>query len=161
MIFQKDEKNLVISYFFPPYADTGGIVVTKRLLEENTNFDILQNNINTEKDENLNNIIKDKINLRIILNTPIEKNWEWVNIKQFIQEGIKYLEDISEEKAYDTIYSRSMPRHAHYLAYEYKKRHPETKWVAEFSDPIIYDIYGEKRINSPLNDEEYLKEFEI
>ena len=36
----------------------------------------------------------------------------------------------------DIIYSRSMWAGSHVAAYMYKKKYPETKWYAEFSDPI-------------------------
>lgn len=158
MIFPENKKNLVISYFFPSYINTGGTVVAKRIIEEKQTVDVLQNDTkNTPKDESLNNILDNYIDLRIVLDAPYEIDWTWESIKSFTEKGMNILNNISKEKPYDTIYSRSMPRQSHYLAYEYKKQYPETTWTAEFSDPIIFDIYGEKRIKSQLNDQEYLK----
>ena len=153
----KENKNLIISYFFPPYTNTGGTVVAKRIIEKKEKVDILQNHIgNTTQDESLNNLLNQYINLRIILDAPYEPNWTWESIKSFINKGMEQLNNISKETPYTHIYSRSMPRQSHYLAYQYKQEYPETKWTAEFSDPIIFDIYGKERKASPINDPEYL-----
>jgi len=34
---------------------------------------------------------------------------------------------------------------SHFLAFEYKIKHPKVKWTAEFSDPLLYDIKGNIR----------------
>ena len=152
------EKNLIISYYFPPYTNTGGTVIAKRIIKKEEKVDILQNHIsNIQVDEELNNIINPYIDLRIILDAPDTPNWTWTSIKSFIDKGMEQLNNISKETPYTNIYSRSMPRQSHYLAYHYKQKYPETKWTAEFSDPIIFDIYAKERKASPINDPEYIE----
>jgi hypothetical protein len=154
----KKTKELIISYFFPKYSDTGGIVIAKRIISKGKKVDVLQNYIeNLDQDESFNNFIEDYINRRIILHAPYENIWMWDSIKPFITEGMEQLNRIKEEEGiYNSIYSRSMPRQSHLLAFEYKIENPETKWVAEFSDPIIFDIYGKERIKSKINDDKFI-----
>ncbi|MBX7076074.1 MAG: hypothetical protein K1X33_02010 [Methanobacteriaceae archaeon] len=155
---EKKAKDLIISYFFPSYADTGGFVVAKRVISNGKKVDILQNYIeNINKDESLNGIVDKFIENRIVLHAPYTQIWKWDSIKPFIIEGMEKLNKISKDKnSYKSIYSRSMPRQAHYLGFEYKIEHPETKWIAEFSDPILFDIYGKKRATK-LNDDNYIE----
>lgn len=45
----------------------------------------------------------------------------------------------------EVVYSRSLFPGSHIAAYEYKLRHPEVKWYAEFSDPLAYGVDNQPR----------------
>jgi hypothetical protein len=56
---------------------------------------------------------------------------------------------------YSELYSRAMFPASHFLAFEYKLKYPNVKWVAEFSDPLLYDTEGKIRY-SKIEDTEFL-----
>ena len=48
--------------------------------------------------------------------------------------------ELAETVRPEVIYSRAFFIGSHMAAYQYKKRHPEVKWYAEFSDPVAYAV---------------------
>lgn len=46
----------------------------------------------------------------------------------------------------EIVYSRALFVGSHMAAYEYKKKHPNVKWYAEFSDPIAYGTDNQPRV---------------
>lgn len=146
---------LIISYCFPPYVDTSGNVMGKRLRNMNEVVDVIFNKMDKvrTKDYNLNYLVDDLIDERIeVPSYPSFSNWK--AIEEFCQIGIGKLK---EDKQYKEIYSRAMWPGSHFLAYLYKKSNPKVKWVAEFSDPILLDIHGKSR-EASIENESFLKE---
>lgn len=158
MVNEKCSKDLIISYFFPEYVDTGGFVVAKRIIENGKKVDVIQNHIeNVALDNSLNDLINEYVEDKIVLHAYDAEKWEWSVIKPFIKEGMVELNNQKSKKGvYKSIYSRAMPTPAHFLAFEYKTQNPDTKWTAEFSDPVLFDNYGKER-NTKLKDEKYIK----
>src|SRR5690606_24324268 len=76
----------------------------------------------------------------------------WKAISQFTKMGINEIDDVE----YESIYSRVMWPASNFLAYEYKANRPQTKWIAEFSDPILLDINSEIR-KAELDDKKFIK----
>lgn len=140
-------KDLIISYCFPPYVDTGGNIVAKRIRERNQVVDVIYNNVGKirNKDIRLNKIVEDLIDDRIeIQSYPSFSNWK--SIREFCEIGLLKIKELENKKDnYRSVYSRVMFPASHFLAFEYKVSNPETKWIAEFSDPVLYDIYSKKR----------------
>jgi poly(ribitol-phosphate) beta-N-acetylglucosaminyltransferase len=154
-IINKDEaKTLVIAYCFPPYSDTSANVMAKRLRERGEIVDVVYNKMDRVRkiDSKTNRLVNDLIDERIEISTYSSFS-SWSPIEDFIEQGMKR---ISKSKKYNTIYSRSMWPGSHFLAFEYKRNHPDVKWVAEFSDPIRFDIHGKER-NVPLESKKYLR----
>ncbi|MCA1064605.1 glycosyltransferase (plasmid) [Rossellomorea sp. AcN35-11] len=143
---------LVISYCFPPYVDTAGTVMAKRILEANEAVDVVYNKMDNvrPKDMNLDKLVDHMIEERFpIPSYSSFSNWKAIN--EFAKSGIEKL-----NKSYSKIYSRAMWPGSHFLAYEYKKKHPNVKWVAEFSDPLILDIHSKQRM-SVIDDTTFIK----
>jgi glycosyltransferase involved in cell wall biosynthesis len=134
---------LIISYCFPPYVDTSGNVMAKRLRLMNTAVDVIYNRMDKvrDRDPELNNLVNDLIDERVeVPSYPSFSNWK--AIEDFCNLGIN---KINKTKKYKEIYSRAMWPGSHFLAYQYKLINPKVKWVAEFSDPLLFDIHGKKR----------------
>jgi len=150
---------LVISYCFIPYVDTSAIVMAKRILERNINADVVYANMSTvrDKDESLVELTKDLIinNIEIQV-TPSFSNWK--EIQKFTNKMMEKLDKFSVIE-YETVYSRAMWPGSHFAAYEYKMKYPNTKWIAEFSDPILFDIHGKERYTE-INNKNYLNEIQ-
>jgi glycosyltransferase involved in cell wall biosynthesis len=150
-------KTLIISYIFLPYVDTSAIVMAKRILKNKEFVDIIQNDVSKIRNiDRRNNVISEKyIDNQIMVNSNATfGNWEY--IKDFVNEGMEKLAQLGKTGSYEKIYSRVMFPASHFLAFEYKRRYPETKWVAEFSDPILYDINSDVR-EGPIEDLKYLE----
>lgn len=121
-------------------------------------MDVIQNHIeNVALDNSLNDLINEYVEDKEVLHAYDAEKWEWSVIKPFIEEGMVELNNQKSKKGvYKSIYSRAMPTPAHFLAFEYKTQNPDTKWTAEFSDPVLFDNYGKER-NTKLKDEKYIK----
>lgn len=143
-------KKLVISYNFPPYSSTSGNNMAKRVNEKGDLVDVVQNKVKRRPvDEKLNLLADEYIDERIFTNTPYAFS-SWRGIKEFCREGMEKIGDVIEKKGeYEEVYSRAMFPASHFLAFHYKMKHPGVKWIAEFSDPLIYDIKGDIRGNFP------------
>lgn len=136
-------KKLVISYCFPPYVDTSGNVMAKRIREKNEVVDVVYNKMDKVRsiDNELNLLVSDLIDERFeVPSYPSFSNWK--AIEDFCKKG---LEMLSTNKNYEEIYSRAMWPGSHFLAFEYKIKNPKVRWVAEFSDPLLLDIHAKKR----------------
>ncbi|MDO5831760.1 MAG: hypothetical protein Q4Q14_02880 [Methanobrevibacter sp.] len=148
-----DVDKLVISFKFPPSDDVSGIVVAKRIIKQDSPVDVLQNEV--DESEYLNFDIIDKyINERFVVSADGKRD-SHNQIKEFIDQSFEYL---NERDVYANIYSRSWYMANHFLAMEYKFKHPEVFWTAEFSDPVSRKMDGTIRMPkaSIVENEKYL-----
>jgi poly(ribitol-phosphate) beta-N-acetylglucosaminyltransferase len=146
-------KQLIISYCFPPYVDTSGNVMSKRIRNMNEVIDVVYNKMDRvrNKDEELNKLVDDLIENRFeIASYPSFSNWKAIN--QFCEMGLEKIKN----KKYEKIYSRVMWPGSHFLAYKYKIYNPEVKWIAEFSDPILIDVQGKIR-EAEIHDKSFIR----
>lgn len=142
------ERELVISYAFPPTNTTTSNVVAKRILSEKKNIDVICASLDgMQKDFTLEKVVLEYIVNKFTVKSDFSNDWS--NILNFINEGIKLIND------YKKIYSRANFPHSHFLALEYKLKNPDTYWRAEFSDPLIY-TFGNRHLSGKLEDEEYI-----
>jgi glycosyltransferase involved in cell wall biosynthesis/SAM-dependent methyltransferase len=154
--YQKVNKNLskslVISYCFPPSVDTSAIVIMKRILMKGDVVDVVSNNMSSVRsmDANLFKLVESYVGIHKITQTPTSfSNWESIN--KFSDEVVKFATN-----KYDRVYSRSMWPASHFAAFEIKNKYPDIQWIAEFSDPILFDINSCKR-EGEITDHKYLK----
>ena len=144
-----DERELVISYAFPPTNTTTSNVVAKRILSEKRNVDVICASLNDmQKDFTLEKVVLEYIVNKFTVESDFSTDWN--NILNFMNEGMKLI------NGYDKIYSRANFPHSHFLALEYKLNNPDTWWRAEFSDPLIF-TFGNRHLSGKLEDEEYIK----
>lgn len=154
-------EQLVVSYCFPPYNDTAGNVMAKRMREAGKVSDVIYNTMDKVRTRNtsLNQMVDDLIHTRLAINSPSSFS-HWAHIKTFVDMGMKGADELVEKNGvHKQVFSRAMWAASHFLAYEYKKKYPQTKWIAEFSDPLIYDIEAKKRLVD-ITDQGYLKQLE-
>ena len=155
----KHEEDLVISSKFPPMTDVSGIVLAKRALLKGTLIDVVHTCIEEPIDNDFNEIIEKLIDHRIIIkNFDDSMDKEELNetFKNYIKDGLERLEETNPN--YKTITTRSWGVPPVFLALEYKLKHPETEWTAEYSDPIIVNIDNKRRSSKfKLEDNEYIE----
>ena len=142
-------KDLVISYCFPPYVDTAGVVAAKRIWSSAHPVDVISNQMDKirSKEDSLFVIAEDYIGDSIVLKSPAAFS-NWNSIKSFAQECILAIEKQEKKKGiYKSVYSRAMWPGSHFAAAFYKSKRPEIKWIAEFSDPLLFNIDGNCRVD--------------
>lgn len=147
---------LVISYLFPPSKDVSGMVLAKRFMAEDKTFDVIQANIKDDCDYEFKRYVDKYINEQILIDIDCNPNFPDC-IFDFVDKSMAQLDNRS---TYKKIYTRVWKIANNFLALEYKLRHPEVFWTAEFSDPILYDIYNKRRDtgkNKDITDCKYLE----
>lgn len=148
---------LVISYCFPPFVDTSGNVMAKRIRTMNETVDVIYNKMDKVRtsDNRLNALSEDLIDKRIeVASSTSFSNWK--AMEQFVDLGVSKI-DLTK---YTELYSRAMWPGSHFLAYKLKTMNPNLKWTAEFSDPLLMDIHGKRR-QAKIDNEEFLNEVKI
>lgn len=150
---KKNIEQLVISYCYPPFVDTSATIVAKRVNQFGKISDIVANNMSKNRgiDDNIIFLNKHYINKTYYINSPTSFG-NWSAIKAFVEQTMI----ITENKFYKQLYSRVLWPASNFAACMYKLRNPKTKWIAEFSDPVILDIQGNIRY-SELNDDLFLE----
>ena len=138
----KNVEDLVISYNFPPSTDVSGIILAKRIIEAGEKVDLLNVSLDDELDHDFENLVKEYINER--KSFKMEHDPNFLNgIKEYVEKGLETIDDFNKD--FKSIKSRSWPLATHFLSFEYKLKNPDVFWNAEFSDPLLFNIYNEKR----------------
>lgn len=138
---------LVISYCFAPYIDTSGVVMSKRIRAMNKPVDIITNSMNRvrESDERLLKISEYRLGKYYELNAP-QSFANWNAISKFADATLDVVHSMLKERnIHKELYSRAMWPASHIAAALVKIKYPSTKWIAEFSDPILLDVSGKER----------------
>lgn len=125
--------NLIVSYLFPPSHDISGIVVAKRIITDDEKVDVLTTIENSSEDL-FSCLVNEYVDERFVVNVNFPRDSPKA-IKEFVDNSFKII-----NKDYKTIFSRSWSLANHFFAFEYKLRHPDIFWRAEFSDPLLHDI---------------------
>lgn len=144
---KKISENLVISYCFPPYVDTAGVVTAKRIWENGNPVDVISNQMDKirKKELSLFGISENLIGESIVLSAPAAFS-NWNAIKVFAEQALLAIEKQEQSKGfYKSVYSRAMWPGSHFAAACYKAKRSEVKWIAEFSDPLLINIDGNDR----------------
>ena len=142
-----DCDELYVSLLFPPDDYVSGITVFKRIINNKKTVDLLQIK-SSSTDDNFNQFI----NERIFLNLDCE-----LDMPSSIIISVNNSIDLIK-KEYKKIYSRSWVANNHFIALEYKLLNPEVFWTAEFSDPLILNIFNKSRNSKKfnINNEKYV-----
>lgn len=150
-----DARKLVLAYCFPPFNDTSGNVMAKRIFEAGDIVDVISNDMSRirKKDNKLFNIMSHLLDSQIVLTGP-QAFSSWTSIEEYMQ-GVLSKYRVYENK-YNEVYSRVMFPHSHFAAFEVKKENPDIKWVAEFSDPLYTDVSSNIRY-APIEDDDYIE----
>lgn len=134
---------LALPGVFLPYNETIAILSYKHLRTLDCDMDVLA--MNTDNDDSiLDNLAQDqmykKFNIsyagdyKYALISGTNQNVRKVvkNVREYIKQSVK----LSKQKHYDILYSSSLPNFSHLAGYRVKKKNPNIKWIASFSDAI-------------------------
>ena len=151
-------EDLLIAYKFPPMNDVGGIILAKRALLTGRKYDVVHAPIEEPLDNDFNEIIEEIINNRIIIKNFVygmSKKELNETFNNYITSGLEEIENTGIN--YKTITTRSWGFQPNFLALEYKLKHPDTFWIAEFSDPLTVNIENKPRDRKfRLDNKEYI-----
>lgn len=131
---------LYVGYCFAPYNDTSGVIMGKRIAERKVPCDVISNNMSDVRttDYTLNELSEPYIAKHFGINSKSSfSNYQLMN--EFVQQGAKKLKN----NTYKEIYSRVLWPASHLLAWKLNTNN--TRWIAEFSDPVLYDIKNKQR----------------
>jgi glycosyltransferase involved in cell wall biosynthesis len=140
-------KDLAMLYCFVPYQDTSALVSARRIRERGVIVDVISNRLDNVRpaDDWASEICREYIGTAVVTDTP-QAMGSWRSIRSFTEVAVERAEKLVDQKGeYRSVYSRAMWPASHFAAAVYKIRHPDTCWIAEFSDPMLHDITGEVR----------------
>lgn len=152
-------KTLVTSVCFPPFSDASAVTVAKRIVESGDVVDAVSADMSQyrQRDSTLDLLVSGLVGSRMTVLSRIGFS-DWTSAREFCLEGWRRLEQhVRRRWPYETLYSRAMWPASHVLAALIKLRRPETRWVAEFSDPLSRTVEGAIRLG-PFEPDELTEE---
>ncbi|WP_051551592.1 glycosyltransferase [Nocardioides sp. URHA0020] len=140
-------RDLAVLYGFPPWSGTSGLVAARRIRERGTLVDVIAKDRDDAQARDESSPWISAPYVAALAAVPGRSHApRWAELVAYSDGVFKTLETWSEAgKEYDSVYSRATWVAAHVVAAQYKLRHPSTRWIAEFSDPLSRDIHGEVR----------------
>lgn len=142
-----DGDGIVISYCFPPYADTAAVVAAKRVREFGRPVRVVSNAMDKirKQDPSLTQIAGDLVQELSIKATPTAFS-SWRSISTYTAAALDQVETwLSGDVKPTWMYSRAQFTASNIAAALVKSAERELFWVAEFSDPLAHDVKGVKR----------------
>lgn len=146
-------ENLIISYFLPPHQDVSGIIQAKKILTDKKRVDVVVCDCIGGSSSDFDDLLSEYVNEKIFIEMNNKPTDYPKSIMQFIKKGMEEIEKRNND--YKKISSICWRLSNHFLALEYKLKYPNVFWAAEFSDPILYNVFNIKR-ELNLNDEDYV-----
>lgn len=148
---------LVISFLFPPSKDVAGMVLAKRHMLAGKRFDVIHADVKDNCDYEFSEHVDEYVNNRILTDSDCHS----ARLKTIFKCVDQSMEKLDKCDVYKKISTRVWKIPNNFLAFEYKLKHPEVYWEAEFSDPILYDTQNRKRGDmdrtKEIYDEDYLE----
>lgn len=141
-------RDLAILYAFVPFIDTSGMVAARRVREAGVITDVISQDIGNLRRSDPESLripaeVLDELRILPGKRDPVK----WRAIRRFTRAALAEVEDLQSAKGpYRSVYSRAMLHHSHFAAALLKLRQPAIRWVAEFSDPLEFNGYGERRV---------------
>ncbi|MGH8963175.1 MAG: hypothetical protein ACRDWT_18625 [Jatrophihabitantaceae bacterium] len=140
-------QDLAILYIALPYADTSALVAARRIRTAEVLRDVVSSDMSDRfsTDPHGEVIWREFVDQEFETRTKPQSAW-WPGVIEFCRQGMEQIDQWQLAKgSYRSVYSRAMWPTAHVLAALYKARNPQTKWIAEFSDPLVRGIAGQPR----------------
>lgn len=139
---------LALLYNFSPFQDTGSTVASKRIRQFGESVDVIACSFLHHKkpDPTIERIAAPYVRTRHFL--PFAPSWAtWVAHSAFAEHAANLASRYMAERGrpYEFLYSRGMWSPSLIGGALVKLRHPEVRWIAEFSDPLSQDVTGAHR----------------
>lgn len=145
---QPPATGLALLYNFSPFQDTGSTVASKRLREFAASVDVIACSFlhHKKQDPTIERISAPYVTSKYFL--PLSPTWaSWEPCSAFAVQASnlaeRYLADGGGR--HEFVYTRAMWAPPIYAGARLKLRHPELRWIVEFSDPLSLDVEGRHR----------------
>ena len=139
---------LVFSYCFPPFADTSANVTAKVIRNDAELVDVFYANMGRVRGrDDSTKLIVDPYLVHAEELDVVASFAHWGAICSYARQAAK--KAAKRAKAYgpyNSMYSRALWSGSHVAAALFKDNHPETRWEAEFSDPLCLGVDGKPRL---------------
>jgi hypothetical protein len=139
-------RDLAILQLFPPLLDTSALVAARRLRGWGRMTDVVSMDPTGQRaDPAATGIAGEYVDEHVTV--PRRALPVWPSVLAFTEDVLAAVAELEERKGpHESLYSRAMFVHSHFAAAALKLRRPSLHWVAEFSDPISQNPYGEQRL---------------
>lgn len=140
-------KRLVFSYCFPPYADTSANVTAKVIRNDDTLVDVFYADMGRVRGrDDSTRLIVEPYLVHAEEIDAVPSFAHWGAICSFARQGArKATQRAKAQGGYESMYSRALWSGSHVAAALFKDKHPNTRWEAEFSDPLSVGVDGTLR----------------
>lgn len=141
-------RDLAVLYSFVPSADTSALVAARRIRARGTVLDVVSNVLKKGVDHSGEVIAHEFLARRFEAQTPASP-YDWASLVEFCEQALHQITEWeTNHHPYRSVYSRSMWPGSHLVAALLKVRRPDLRWIAEFSDPQLWNSHGERRRGS-------------
>ncbi|MBW9214103.1 glycosyltransferase [Mumia sp. zg.B53] len=147
-------RDLAILYSFLPYADTSALVAARRIRDRGIVVDVVSNTMGADKpiDWAAGVIAREQLDQTFEVDARTAA-FEWGPLKAFTRRALAKVAEWEKEKGlYRSVYSRTMWPGSNLVAAVLKLRRPDLRWIAEFSDPQLFNAYGQRRVGRAKED---------
>ncbi|MDO5657530.1 MAG: hypothetical protein Q4G36_04335 [Paracoccus sp. (in: a-proteobacteria)] len=148
---------LVLAFAFPPFSNSSGNVMARRIMAEDVRVDVISNDMSGREglDLPLYRALAPLIGQHLVLDAPNEP----ANAAAFAEFAEKAKDALRSGRFgrthYDSVYSRAMWAQSHFAAAALLADGRAARWIAEFSDPCHLDLEG--RPAGPPADDAWLE----
>lgn len=142
---------------FTPWLDTSGLVAARRVRARGELVDVIQVDLSAgaTRDNSSLAVVQEQVARRAVLEVPTTA-LEWSAIKAYVRAGTaQTVEWEAEQGPYRSLYTRAMQPASHVLGAWLKLDRPDLHWRAEFSDPVVWNGYGQRRVGRAADDKMY------
>lgn len=131
-------ERLVVAFNFPPFTDGSAVTVAKRIVAADVRVDVIAADLSAvrTRDESLLELIEPWVMNHRTVRVPILFADER-SVLPFVESGLRAVR-VRRTDPYADVYSRSMWPHSHFLAARLCTESLAHRWIAEFSDPILW-----------------------
>ena len=138
---------LVFSYCFPPFADTSANVTAKVIRNDAELVDVFYANMGRVRGhDDSTQLIVDPYLVHAEELDVVASFAHWGAISSYARQAArKAAKRAKASGTYKSMYSRALWSGSHVAAALFKDNHPETRWEAEFSDPLCIGVDGQPR----------------
>ena len=134
-------KTLVVSYCFPPFADSAANVVAKVIARKREPVDVISADMSPvrQTDGSTPALVDPWVHKHTTID-GYPSFTSWPQITQFAQKSVRAV-----KYDYETLYTRALWSGSHVAGCLLKLKRPGMFWEAEFSDPLRFDATGALR----------------
>lgn len=144
---QERASRLVFSYCFPPYADTSANVTAKVIRNDAELVDVFYANMQRVRGrDDSSRLIVDPYLVHAEEIDVVPSFAHWGAICSYARQAARKASKRARKQGdYESMYSRALWSGSHVAAALFKDKHSETRWEAEFSDPLSVGVDGTPR----------------